>query len=51
MPIWQNAGDEAKFIAQVMSGDMTIRRLEDLGLGRATYAGSESHRVRQSARD
>ena len=28
--MWQTLETKAKFIAQVMSGDMTIRRLEDL---------------------
>ncbi len=36
--MWQRLETKAKFIAQVMSGDMTIRRLEDLDSAALTYA-------------
>jgi hypothetical protein len=36
--MWQTLETKAKFIAQVMSGDMTIRRLEDLDSAALTYA-------------
>jgi hypothetical protein len=36
--LWQTLETKAKFIAQVMSGDMTIRRLEDLDSAALTYA-------------
>ena len=36
--MWQTLETKAKFIAQVMSGDMTIRRLEDLDSTALTYA-------------
>jgi hypothetical protein len=36
--MWQTLETKAKFIAQVMSGDMTIRRLEDLDSAVLTYA-------------
>ena len=36
--MWQTLETKAKFIAQVMSGDMTIRRLEDLESAALTYA-------------
>jgi len=36
--MWQTLEPKAKFIAQVMSGDMTIRRLEDLDSAALTYA-------------
>jgi N12 class adenine-specific DNA methylase len=36
--MWQTLENKAKFIAQVMSGDMTIRRLEDLDSAALTYA-------------
>lgn len=36
--MWQTLETKAKFIAQVMSGDMTIRRLEDLDTAALTYA-------------
>src|SRR5437667_849696 len=35
---WHTLETKAKFIAQVMSGDMTIRRLEDLESAALTYA-------------
>jgi len=36
--MWQTLETKAKFIAQVMSGDMTIRRVEDLESAALTYA-------------
>ena len=36
--MWQTLETKAKFISQVMSGDMTIRRLEDLDTAALTYA-------------
>ena len=36
--MWQTLETKAKFIAQVMNGDMTIRRLEDLDSAALTYA-------------
>jgi N12 class adenine-specific DNA methylase/phospholipid N-methyltransferase len=36
--MWQTLETKAKFIAQVMCGDMTIRRLEDLDSAALTYA-------------
>ena len=36
--MWQTLETKAKFIAQVMSGDMTIRRLEDLDSAALTFA-------------
>jgi N12 class adenine-specific DNA methylase len=36
--MWQTLETKAKFIAQVMSGDTTIRRLEDLDSAALTYA-------------
>jgi N12 class adenine-specific DNA methylase/predicted O-methyltransferase YrrM len=36
--MWQTLETKAKFIAQVMRGDMTIRRLEDLDSAALTYA-------------
>src|SRR5439155_888757 len=36
--MWQTLETKAKFIAQVMSGDRTIRRLEDLDSAALTYA-------------
>jgi SNF2 family DNA or RNA helicase len=36
--MWQTLETKAKFIAQVMSGDMTIRRLVDLDSAALTYA-------------
>jgi len=36
--MWQTLETKAKFIAQVMSGDLTIRRLEDLESAALTYA-------------
>ncbi len=36
--MWQTLETKAKFIAQVMTGDMTIRRLEDLDSAALTYA-------------
>ncbi len=36
--MWQILESKAKFIAQVMSGDMSIRRLEDLDSAALTYA-------------
>src|SRR2546427_8883457 len=36
--MWQTLETKAKFIAQVMSGEMTIRRLEDLDSAALTYA-------------
>jgi hypothetical protein len=36
--MWQTLETKAKFIAQVMGGDMTIRRLEDLDSAALTYA-------------
>jgi hypothetical protein len=36
--MWQTLETKAKFIAQVMSGDMTIRRLKDLDSAALTYA-------------
>jgi hypothetical protein len=36
--MWQTLETKAKFIAQVMSGDMTARRLEDLDSAALTYA-------------
>ncbi len=36
--MWQTLETKAKSIAQVMSGDMTIRRLEDLDSAALTYA-------------
>ncbi len=36
--MWQTLETKAKFIAQVMSGDMTMRRLEDLDSAALTYA-------------
>ena len=36
--MWQTLETKAKFITQVMSGDMTIRRLEDLDSTALTYA-------------
>src|SRR5439155_24059788 len=36
--MWQTLEPKAKFIAQVMSGDMTIRRLEDLDSAALTCA-------------
>ncbi len=36
--MWQTLETKAKFIAQVISGDMTIRRLEDLDSAALTYA-------------
>src|SRR6185436_18472549 len=36
--MWQTLETKAKFIAQVMSGDITIRRLEDLDSAALTYA-------------
>ena len=36
--MWQTLETKAKFIVQVMSGDMTIRRLEDLDSAALTYA-------------
>jgi N12 class adenine-specific DNA methylase len=36
--MWQTLETKAKFIAQVMTGDMTIRRLEDLDTAALTYA-------------
>jgi N12 class adenine-specific DNA methylase len=36
--MWQTLETKAKFVAQVMSGDMTIRRLEDLDSAALTYA-------------
>jgi hypothetical protein len=36
--MWQTLETKAKFIAQVMTGDMTIRRVEDLASAALTYA-------------
>ncbi len=36
--MWQTLETKAKFISQVMSGDMTIRRIEDLDSTALTYA-------------
>ncbi len=36
--MWQTLETKAKFIARVMSGDMTIRRLEDFDSAALTYA-------------
>jgi hypothetical protein len=36
--MWQTLETKAKFISQVMSGDMTIRRLEDMDSAALTYA-------------
>jgi N12 class adenine-specific DNA methylase len=36
--MWQTLETKAKFISQVMSGDMTIRRLEDIDSAALTYA-------------
>jgi hypothetical protein len=36
--MWQTLETKAKFIAQVMSGDMSIRRIEDLDSTALTYA-------------
>jgi hypothetical protein len=36
--MWQTLETKSKFISQVMSGDMTIRRLEDLDSAALTYA-------------
>src|SRR6185369_2921336 len=36
--MWQTLETKAKFIAQVMTGDMTIRRLEDMDSAALTYA-------------
>ena len=36
--MWQTLETKAKFIAQVMSGDMTIRRFEDIDSAALTYA-------------
>lgn len=36
--MWQTLETKAKFIAQVMTGDMTVRRLEDLDSAALTYA-------------
>jgi len=36
--MWQTLETKAKFIAQVMSGDMTVRRLEDMDAAALTYA-------------
>jgi len=36
--MWQTLETKAKFIAQVMTGDMTIRRVEDLDSAALTYA-------------
>jgi N12 class adenine-specific DNA methylase len=36
--MWQTLETKAKFIAQVMSGDMTVRRVEDLDSAALTYA-------------
>src|ERR1700677_2941947 len=36
--MWQTLETKAKFITQVMSGDMTIRRLEDMDSTALTYA-------------
>jgi hypothetical protein len=36
--MWQTLETKAKFIAQVMSGDMTVRRLEDMDSAVLTYA-------------
>src|SRR5687767_14299121 len=36
--MWQTLETKAKFIAQVMTGDMTIRRVEDLESPALTYA-------------
>jgi len=36
--MWQTLETKVKFIAQVMSGDMTVRRLEDMDSAALTYA-------------
>ncbi len=36
--MWQTLETKAKFIAQVMAGDLTIRRVEDLDCAALTYA-------------
>jgi hypothetical protein len=36
--MWQTLETKAKFIAQVMTGDMTMRRLEDMDSAALTYA-------------
>jgi N12 class adenine-specific DNA methylase len=36
--MWQTLETKAKFIAQVMGGDMTVRRLEDMDSAALTYA-------------
>jgi N12 class adenine-specific DNA methylase/SAM-dependent methyltransferase len=36
--MWQTLEMKAKFISQVMSGDMTVRRLEDMDSAALTYA-------------
>lgn len=36
--MWQTLETKAKFISQVMSGDMTVRRLEDMDAAALTYA-------------
>ena len=36
--MWQTLDTKAKFIAQVMTGDMTVRRVEDLDGAALTYA-------------
>ncbi len=36
--MWQTLETKAKFIAQVMTGDMTVRRVEDLDSAALTYA-------------
>ena len=36
--MWQTLETKAKFISQVMSGDMTVRRIEDLDSTALTYA-------------
>ena len=48
--MWQTLETKAKFISQVMSGDMTDAPARRHGLRRVDLRRGQSHRVRQSAR-
>jgi hypothetical protein len=48
--MWQTLETKAKFISQVMSGDMTLRRLEDMDSAALTYAEVKAMAIRSSSK-
>jgi len=48
--MWQTLETKCRFITQVMTGDATMRRAEDVDSTALTYAEVKADRVRQSAR-